>query len=144
MSPATWLELQRVVHFGETDGAGVVHFQAILNWCHQAWEESLYQFGIKAEKIFPTNRAGLNQLTISLPIVHCEADFLHPLRVGDNLALTLRPKRLGLSCFEVRSKISLDNRTAALGVIRHLAVSTTNHQCCLLPDSINSWLDASS
>ena len=144
MNPATWLELQRIVRFGETDGAGVVHFQTIFSWCHQAWEESLRRFGIRAEKIFPTNRIRLDKPAISLPVVHCEADFLHPLHVGDNLTVMLRPKRLNPSCFEVRSKVIFNDQTAVLGLIRHLAISSASRQRCLLPDSIASWLDASS
>ena len=41
MTSPTWLQLHRVVRFGDTDAAGVMHFHQLLRWCHEAWEESL-------------------------------------------------------------------------------------------------------
>ena len=48
MTSAPWLELSRTVRFSDTDAAGVMHFQKLLDWCHQAWEESLECFGLPA------------------------------------------------------------------------------------------------
>ena len=43
--------LCRSVRFGETDAdqgaAGVMHFQQLLRWCHEAYEESLERFGLE-------------------------------------------------------------------------------------------------
>ena len=72
MNPANWLTLQRSVRFSDTDAAGVVHFQALLGWAHQAWEESLERYGLAAGTIFPGGREGMPG--IALPIVHCDAD----------------------------------------------------------------------
>ena len=36
-----WLHLNRIVRFGETDAAGVMHFYKLLGWCHESWEASL-------------------------------------------------------------------------------------------------------
>lgn len=57
MNPNSWLILCRSVRFGETDGAGVMHFQQLLRWCHEAYEESLERFGLNAAEIFPTPAA---------------------------------------------------------------------------------------
>lgn len=54
MNPNSWLMLCRSVRFGETDAAGVMHFQQLLRWCHEAYEESLERFGLNAAEIFPT------------------------------------------------------------------------------------------
>ncbi|MGA0279943.1 MAG: thioesterase family protein, partial [Vulcanococcus sp.] len=48
MNPNSWLMLCRSVRFGETDAAGVMHFQQLLRWCHEAYEESLERFGLNA------------------------------------------------------------------------------------------------
>ena len=54
MTSPTWLQLlHRVVRFGDTDAAGVMHFHQLLRWCHEAWEESLEAQGIAAEAVFP-------------------------------------------------------------------------------------------
>ena len=53
MTSPTWLQLRRVVRFGDTDAAGVMHFHQLLRWCHEAWEESLEAHGLAAEAVFP-------------------------------------------------------------------------------------------
>ena len=76
--PEHWLLIKRVVRFGETDAAGVIHFHNLLRWCHEAWEESLYNYGLHANDVFP-NGISINrdqQLAIALPVVSCSADFV--------------------------------------------------------------------
>ena len=59
--PKNWLSLKRTVRFGETDGAGVMHFVQLLKWCHETWEESLEKFGISLNDIFPSINMNSNQ-----------------------------------------------------------------------------------
>lgn len=54
MDPSEWLLIDRVVRFGDTDAAGVMHFHQLLRYCHEAYEGSLERFGIPACEIFPT------------------------------------------------------------------------------------------
>ena len=86
--------LCRSVRFGETDAAGVMHFQQLLRWCHEAYEESLERFGLEPATLFPTPG---QQLDLLLPITHCSADFLAPLICGDPLAISLKPEPCQLS-----------------------------------------------
>ena len=99
MTSAPWLELSRTVRFSDTDAAGVMHFQQLLGWCHQAWEDSLERFGLPAGSVFPGGRG--EQPSVALPIVHCHADFRAPLQVGDKLLIRLEPERLDPSSFVV-------------------------------------------
>jgi len=80
MNAYPWLEIPRTVRFSDTDAAGVMHFQHLLGWCHQAWEDSLEQFGIPVGAVFPGGRS--DQPSVALPIVHCHADFRAPMYVG--------------------------------------------------------------
>jgi 1,4-dihydroxy-2-naphthoyl-CoA hydrolase len=111
MDPNSWLLLCRTVRFGDTDAAGVLHFPRLLDWCHQAYEESLERFGLPASEIFPSPD---HSPAVALPVVHCQADFLAPLVVGDPLAIQLEPRRLNPS-----------------------------RRRCPLPPAINRWLEAS-
>jgi len=140
MTHPRWLELKRTVRFGETDAAGVVHFQHFLGWCHQAWEESLERFGIEACNIFPGGRG--SQPAIALPIVHCEADFYAPLMVGDVIDIKLTPQRLETNSFNILSQLMLDKQTVASGCLRHVAINPVTRRRCSLPNSIEQWLDA--
>lgn len=149
MDPDTWLLLCRTVRFGDTDAAGVMHFARLLNWCHEAYEESLERFGLSAAEIFPTpalpqGEPGALAPTIALPIVHCSADFCRPLVCGDPLTIELTPRRLDAGGFEVTYRFSSRGQTAANGLTRHLAIDSRSRQRCPLPAPIHRWLEASS
>ena len=138
----SWLKLERRVRFSDTDAAGVVHFQHILGWCHEAWEESMQRYGLTAGEIFPGSRE--TNPTIALPIVHCEAVFLAPLKTGDLIYILLEPKRIEPGCFEILSRFKLGDQQVAQGCLRHIAIEATSRSRCQLPDAIERWLEASS
>lgn len=136
-----WLELSRKVRFSDTDAAGVMHFQHLLGWCHQGWEESLDRFGINAAAVFPGGRN--DQPSTALPIIHCHADYRAPLQVGDEVTLELQPTRLNIGSFEVITRFRLETREVALGCVRHLAIDPSSRERCGLPEPIERWLEAS-
>jgi 1,4-dihydroxy-2-naphthoyl-CoA hydrolase len=136
-----WLQIERIVRFSDTDAAGVMHFQQLLGWCHQAWEASLEQFGIPVVAVFPGGRA--EQPSVALPIVHCHADFLAPIHVGDAAVIHLQPKRINPGCFEVISQIHVGDQPVANGGLQHLAIDAMTRQRCSLPEPIERWIEAS-
>ena len=142
MARPSWLELRRTVRFGETDAAGVMHFQQLLGWCHQAWEESLERYGLSASSVFPGGREDLPN--VALPIVHCHADFRSPLKVGDELSVLLQPTRLDHGSFEVTSQFVLGEKVSACGCLRQVAIDICTRHRRRLPDGIERWIEASS
>ncbi|APD47683.1 MULTISPECIES: thioesterase family protein [Synechococcaceae] len=142
-SPAPWLSQQRTVRFGDTDAAGVMHFHQLLRWCHEAYEQSLEQFGIQATALFPSPNGGV---AVALPIIHCSADFLRPLACGDKLSVQLTPLPLDSGRFEVAyvfRRSTDDSQEVARGLTRHLAIDTSSRRRCLLPPAIDQWLQGS-
>lgn len=140
---SSWLQLRRVVRFGDTDAAGVMHFHHLLRWCHEAWEESLEHYGVEAGSIFPGCRGQERWPDVALPVVHCRADFLRPVHGGDQLSVHLSPQRLDRGGFEVQHRFCHGQQEVAQGLIRHVAISTETRQRCALPDAIERWLEAS-
>lgn len=140
MDPSSWLLLCRSVRFGDTDAAGVMHFPRLLEWCHQAYEESLERYGIASAEVFPTPEA---ELEVALPVVHCHADYRRPLVCGDPLAIALAPQRLDPGCFEVAFTLTCRGDTAATALTRHVAINRERRRCGL-PEPLNRWLEASS
>jgi 1,4-dihydroxy-2-naphthoyl-CoA hydrolase len=138
--PADWLELRRMVRFGDTDAAGVMQFHQLLRWCHEAWEESLERFGIAAAEIFPTPAATPAR---ALPVVHCDADYRRPLVCGAPLQIRLEPQRLEASSFEVAYRFTSEGREVARARLRHVAIDPTVRQRQALPDAVERWLAAS-
>ena len=142
-SSAHWLLLKRIVRFGDTDAAGVMHFFQLLRWCHEAWEESLQIYGIKASDVFPSCEQ-INNPDVALPIIHCEADFSKPLKTGDHLVVKLSPEKIDTSCFEVKTEFCLKKQIVAVGTVRHLAINSQSRKRCNMPEAIELWLEASS
>ena len=123
-----------------SDAAGVMHFQQLLEWCHQAWEESLERFGLPAGSVF---LVGVES-NPTLPIVHCHAVFRAPIKVGDQLLIRLNPERLDPCSFEVNSQVVLEDQVVARGCLRHVAIDAKTRRRCALPDGVDRWLEASS
>tara|TARA_Y100001968_G_scaffold26262_1_gene20488 strand:+ start:381 stop:839 length:459 start_codon:yes stop_codon:yes gene_type:complete len=144
MTPETWLHLKRVVRFGDTDAAGVMHFYQLLRWCHEAWEESIELYGLSSKRIFPNINKLDHKVLILLPIVHCEANFCCPIETGDHLSLELSPKRIDQGGFRVTTKFKRDNIDVAGGIIFHKAIDFKTRQGCSLPEDIERWLESSS
>ena len=144
IDPNNWLLLERTVRFGDTDGAGVMHFHHIFRWAHETWEESLQLYGLEASKIFPLGNLQSNDPKIALPVVNCEANFFHPIRTGDDLLITLDPHRIDSGSFEITTKFKSQDREVALSLVRHFSIDSSTRSRCTLPECIELWLEASS
>ena len=143
MNPEHWLLLRRVVRFGDTDAAGVMHFHQLFRWCHEAWEESLESYGLTPAEIFPGSRKSEVKPEVALPIIQWQADFRRPIHTGDALAMELRPERLNPNSFQVHFEFRCEEQIAAHALIRHLAINAQTRHRCALPEGIDRWLEAS-
>ena len=142
--PEAWLVQKRRVRFGDTDGAGVMHFHQLLRWSHEAWEESLECYGIPMWKIFPSAFTSFEHPNISLPIINCQAKYKGPIHVGDELIVKIHPHRLNSSGFQIETEFILNEELMATSIISHVAINPKTRRKCELPESIDLWLEASS
>ncbi len=85
------------VRLSHTDAAGVIFFPRLLEMAHESWEDFLAEAGM------PLGKA-MAQDGPMWPIVHCEADYRHPMRLGDPVRAQLWLEREG------RSSITLGHR----------------------------------
>ena len=74
---------QRRVSFADTDAAGVVHFARILCYAEEAEHDLLFKLGI------PLLENG------GWPRVKVSCDYLSPLRVMDEVIVTISPVKVG-------------------------------------------------
>lgn len=74
--------------FFESDRAGIVFFGRVFEYCHQAFEEMLAAAFGQVDAVF-------NEHGFGMPLVHCEADFKRPMRMGETLRVSLEVERLG-------------------------------------------------
>ena len=143
-NPREWLILKRIVRFGETDAAGVVHFLELFRWCHETWEASLEKYGVVLQEIFPTNQINANQLDVALPVVHCEANYFQPLYVGDTINIELNPEKINDSSFVIRFKFKKNGEKIGTAKIKHVSINPITRDICALSKQINLWLYESS
>ena len=75
--------------FGDIDHAGIAYYPALLHYCHCAFED------------FWADELGVNYPTLmrdhnlGFPTVHLEADFLSPIRYGDEPEIRVGVLRVG-------------------------------------------------
>ncbi|MFT7624338.1 MAG: YbgC/YbaW family acyl-CoA thioester hydrolase [Myxococcota bacterium] len=74
--------------FYEIDRAGIVFYGRFYEYAHAALEELLAEIFGRADAIFES-------LGFGMPLVHSEADYFAPTRMGDKLKITVEIERLG-------------------------------------------------
>jgi 1,4-dihydroxy-2-naphthoyl-CoA hydrolase len=106
-NPLTF-SLPIVVRFGEVDAAGVVYFVRIFDYAHRAFEALLTHVGFPIEDLFQAQRWGM-------PLVHAEADFVRPMRLGEVLEVQVTVAELGEKrisfAFVIRDEAGLQRAT---------------------------------
>jgi 1,4-dihydroxy-2-naphthoyl-CoA hydrolase len=141
--PFTYL---RVIHFHETDAAGVVYFANLLTLCHEAYEAALDAAHIDLKQFF--SDAG----NVAVPIVHAEADFYQPLFCGDRLAITLTPRQLSHHSFEITYRFSSQTASPASNgelpsplaqaLTRHMCISVSDRRRHPLTATLTDWIES--
>ena len=133
--------VKRIVRFGDIDSAGVIHFHNLFRWCHEAWEENMVLYGLNALDIFPSPTPVESSDSIVLPIVHCEANFLAPIVLGDELDVQILPSKLNSSSFQVRYKFQRGTQIVSDALIKHRSINTLDRKPCDLPAIVLRWIE---
>ena len=76
------------VRFYEVDRAGIAFFGRVFEYCHVAFEEMLAAAENDLTSVFDDEGWGM-------PLVHTEADFKSPMRMGERLTVALTVERIG-------------------------------------------------
>lgn len=100
----------------ETDATGALFFSEQLNLGLEAFEVYFNSLGLSAHEL-------LRKENFSLPIVHAEANFYHPLQVGDKISLHLSLARTGTTSFSLQTKVWKGDLLAGETTIVHVAIS---------------------
>lgn len=123
------------VRLHDTDAAGVLYFANQFRLAHEAYEAFMERVGHGVGAML---RAG----TLALPIVHASADFRAPLRVGDELAISLRVQRVGASSFTLVCRFTHEGRTTGHVTTAHVAINARTGRKRALPARLRKALNA--
>lgn len=118
-----------------TDAAGILFFGHLFMIAYDAFQEFSEQMGLGVGTI-------LHNEDYILPVVHAEADFAAPLRVGDRITVQVRVERLGTSSITISYRFAGEHGNA-LGTAKtvHVAVSRETRAAIPLPRALRDVLE---
>lgn len=123
----------KTIHLHDTDAAGRVYFAHVLRLAHEGYEAWMSALGFPLGELLANAR-------YALPIVHAEADFSQPLRVGDEISLDVGVSRVGASSFTVVCQLRKGLKPAARVVTVHVAVVPKTGKKVALPARLRAAL----
>lgn len=103
--------MKRKISLRDTDATGVVYFTELLR---MAQESTSDLFSV---------RKMIEKEDFLMPVVHVEADYFFPLRVGDEVKIVLKVEKVGTSSFTLRfSFLGSKKKVMAEVSIVHVAI----------------------
>jgi 1,4-dihydroxy-2-naphthoyl-CoA hydrolase len=131
-------EYHYVLPLHEVDAAGIAFFSHAFRHAHDAYEAFMDELGLSLKELLSEGEYGL-------PLVHCEADFLAPIRHGDHVRIELRVQTLGRSSFSLAYRFtSLAGDPLVRALTRHVLVSNQTGRAAALPQAMRRRLQAHS
>jgi 1,4-dihydroxy-2-naphthoyl-CoA hydrolase len=133
--PFTYL---RIIHFPDTDAAGVVFFANYLSICHEAYEEALAAAGLPIRTFF-------SDQSVMIPISKSSADYHRPLFCGDRVRVTLKPTLLDEHSYAIEYDLVRTGTNEKLaGHVRtaHVCINSVTRERTLLPPALLAWIQA--
>ena len=119
----------RTVRFAECDPARIVYFSRFFEYAHEAYEAMLDAGDSPLSKIFSGEWA--------MPLVHSEADYKIPSRLGDSLKLSLHVDKVGNRSFRYAVEITgPEGRLRARVLMTHAVVSIATGKSCAVPEAL--------
>jgi 4-hydroxybenzoyl-CoA thioesterase len=105
------------VRFEEIDAAGIVYFARFFTWCHDAMAAML-------EPLDGGYVALVRGRNLGFPAVHVEADYVSPLRFGDEVRIAIHVERAGRSSVAMRFELTRGDDGRKVATVRHVMVLT--------------------
>ena len=122
------------VYFYDADPAGIVFYANIFRFSHVAFEEFI--------RSHISDRDYFLDRDFSLPVIHTEADYSIPIKVGTELHAEIFVSQLRTSSFEILCKLYQNDQLAASTKTVHVCVSMNKFEKVKLPDELEKILKA--
>jgi len=121
------------VRLSHSDAAGVIFFPNAFLLEQESFERWLEAGGLRVREM-------LDGALAPTPVVHCEADFARPVRVGDRLAVRLAGVGIGESSFALAWAMELGGAAAIAVRVRRASIDRSSGRAIVLPERLRSWL----
>ena len=125
---------QNLVRMHDIDMAGILYFPRQFRFVHEALEDFMDSEGYGFNRLFKTG-------DFLFVIVHCEADYFSPLKLGDKLTLHVHVESMGETSFTLFYNIyKSDGLEVGTAKTVHVAIERTAHKKILLPKELKTIL----
>lgn len=125
---------RRPVRFQDVDAAGTIFFPKVFEYFSDAYLELLLAAGLDVP-------GDLARRTAAAPLVHSEADYLAPLRFGDQVDVEVVLAHVGGSSTAFAHRIrKLDGTVAVIGQTVHVWVSGKTFEPVPVPEALRVYL----
>ncbi len=123
------------IRLKDTDATGVLYFSEQFKLALEAFEEFLASQGFSLREL-------LNSSYL-MPIVHAEADYSAPLKVGDPLEISLQVAKLGTSSITLQYALFDPDRKIPVGRVEivHVVVDREKGISVPIPDFLRKLLE---
>ncbi len=124
------------IGMASVDAAGRIFYPELFRLAHECFEDFMRHLGMEI-------RQWLNEGDLILPVVHAEADYHHPIRLGDELEAALAVRRIGetsltLACDFFRA---IENRQCVASVRTvHVCVDSPTNRPTPVPAHLREKL----
>jgi len=121
-------QYKRQIFLRDTDATGNLYFSSQLSFVMEALEVFFLEKGVKVQELIETG-------TFLLPVVHVEADFSAPLKVGDSVDIQLTVT-LGNHSFTTHADIRKGGEEVGTVKLVQAAVSKESETSIPIPAQI--------
>ncbi len=120
----------RPIYLADTDAAGVVYFNQLLQICHETYEAWLTDRGLSLQTL-------IQQGQWAIPLIHAEIDFLAPAYCGDRLEICLQIDQASdhrfVCDYQVQRQQPKPMSLIARAQTQHLCIALPTRQKCSFP-----------
>ncbi len=113
-----------------TDAANLIFYSNLFNLAYECFEEFLEDSDFSVLKI-------INGGKILMPVVHAEADYIKPMRLGDKIEIQLTLFSSGKSSYKLDYNFYNENmEKVASAKTAHVVISVDDHRPVKIPEPL--------
>ncbi len=122
------------IRFAHVDSAGIAFFSRVYEICHEAFESLLTEAGLPLGFV-------INDQGWAMPVVHSEANYKAPMRLGDQVLVRASIERLGNSSVTFAYDVEgADGSTRVRARLTHAFIDTQTFRPCAAPTSFQEGM----
>ena len=128
-------EFQTKIKLHHTDAAGIMFFANYFELAHDAYEAFLESIGFSIRDM-------LDKLDFLLVIVHAEADFKVPYRLGEKINIKIHLEKISTSSIVLQYDfLNSNQKKTGFAKTVHVSINKKTNQKQILPESLRLALD---